>query len=973
VSAKTNNSGPAPKKSAPQSSPVGRKRKTDLATTDVFARHATSRRDDPAPERRASGRKGDDAAPERRASVDSAPIGLRKASIPESGRNGGRGGDFAELPRAPAGTRETEAVKKRDDVDASRAHRSAQKSSHDSAPRRDASADARTSASRSNDRLQPRIPTSRKSDTFAIPAALAEALSASTQKKLDAAPRGSEPRIPTSRKSDTFAVPRMPAEARTQPTRQGTDARRKAHQSGPVAMSLPTRWRRAFRRAGKVSIGAAGAALACVVVAVGGVDGASLLGATVPLPQAMVSTAIAALVAIAVIRRAQFAEPSARAQRVSMWLAAAQDLADLELALALVAGLHVVIAVTGGLTSPGYPALYGLVAFAMTVLARPGALATIGAALFLEAALVVRTGITDVTVFEGGLHALFIGGAAAAHALLLRGLTSRYRQRRARRLDDELSALRDTARDYRLIAAALGPASRAPRQRDEEERLLAIGGVGMIGDSMSWVLATLKRSLAARTVALLWLEDSDGERVKLTEVASDADDITESPKLPNAGVLGAVIRDRQPLLVGATKPGQLPYYDSGRAGVALVAVPILEGTHLRGILAADRDAAFTEADRDLLANACAQVLRVVQGEQVFRAVERSKYEHERFYQATAMLGRALTPEQVMETAFDACAAIVDYDAAAIALYDKDHGKHRICAVRIGEGGEGVIDPNVLGVEFKDNAGLASMVIKNRHYLPSGGEPREVTAPIYTRKVKIDDAKSLIVMPLLSADEAIGTFTLVSRTEKKFGKDVREMLSVIANQVAISLQNGFLYKKMETMATTDGLTGLTNHRTFQSRFEDLIQRAQRHGHKVALLLCDVDHFKKVNDNYGHPVGDEVLRRVAKVLQEVPRKIDIPARYGGEEFAVILDNVDVEQAKAVANRIRIEIQNVVVDTEKGPLSVTESVGVCVYPEDGPDRATLIERADLALYHAKHNGRNQVVTWAEALAAKNRAAAG
>ncbi|HEY5951963.1 MAG TPA: diguanylate cyclase, partial [Kofleriaceae bacterium] len=741
--------------------------------------------------------------------------------------------------------------------------------------------------------------------------------------------------------------------------------------SGPITIKLQARWRRALRRAGKVSVGAVGAAFACVVVAVGGVDGASLFASQMPLPQAMVATSIAALVTIAVIRRVQFSPPSARAQRVSMWLAAAQDLADLELCLALVAGTHVVIAVTGGLDSHAYPALYGLVAFAMTVLARPGAFATLGAALFLEAALLVRSGITDANVLTASLHGLFIAGAAMAHSLLLRGMTSRYRHRRARRLEEELAALRDSARDYRLIAAALGPGSRAPRPRDEEERLLAVGGVGMIGDAMSWLLATLKRSLAARTVALLWVEDSDDERVKLTEVASDADDITEAPRLPSAGVLGAVIRDRQPLLVAATKPGQLPYYDSGRAGVALVAVPIMEGAHLRGILAADRDLAFSEADRDLLADACSQVLRVVQAEQVFRAVERAKYEHERFYQATAMLGRALTPEQVMDTAFEACAAIVEYDAAAIALYDKDRAKHRIAAIRIGRDGAGIIDPTLSGYEFKDNAGLASMVIKNRHYLPAGGEPREVSAPIYTRKIKIDDAKSLLVLPLLSADEAIGTFTLVARAEKRFGKDVREMLAVIANQVAVSLQNGYLYKQMETMATTDGLTGLTNHRTFQSRFEDLLQRAQRHNHKVALLLCDVDHFKKVNDNYGHPVGDEVLRRVAKVLQEVPRKIDIPCRYGGEEFAVILDGVDVTQAKAVAERIRIEISKVVVETEKGPLSVTESIGVSAFPDDGRDRATLIERADLALYEAKHSGRNRVVTWTEAQAAKTKKA--
>jgi diguanylate cyclase (GGDEF)-like protein len=732
---------------------------------------------------------------------------------------------------------------------------------------------------------------------------------------------------------------------------------------------LSPRWRRTLRRAAKVSVGALAGAFACIVVAIGGVDGADLLGAAIPLPQATVAAATLALVAIAVIRRAQFAPPSARAQRVSMWLAAAADLADLELVLALAAAIHVVIAVTGGLRSPAYPMLYALVAFSVTVLARPAALATLGAALVLEAALFVRTGIAIGPAIAAGIHALYLCGAAAAHALLLRGLATRYRRRRARRLDDELLALRDSARDYRLIAAALGPASRAPRPREEEERLLAIGGVGMIGDTLAWVLGTCRRALSARTVALLWLDD-DGERVKLKEIATDADDIVEAKKLPTTGVLGAVVRDRQPLLVAATKPGQIPYYEGSHGAPALVAVPILEGPHLRGILAADRDAAFGESDRDMLADAAGQVLRVVQAEQVFRAVERAKYEHERFYQATAMLGRALGPEQVMEMAFDACAAIVDFDVGSIALYDKDRARHKVHALR--ERAPGIVDAAQLaGLEFKDNAGLASMVVKNRHYLPAGGEPREVSAPIYTRKVKVEDAKSLLVLPLLSADEAIGTLTLIARAERRFGSDVREMLAVIANQVAISLQNSFLYKKMETMATTDGLTGLTNHRTFQMRFEDLLLRAQRHNHKVALLLCNVDHFKRVNDTYGHPIGDEVLRRVAKVLQEVPRKIDVPARYGGEEFAVLLDNVDVAQAKVVAERIRMEIQKTVVETEKGALSVTESIGIAAFPDDGRDRATLVERADLALYHAKHTGRNRVVTWAEAQAAKTKKA--
>src|SRR5207249_2923178 len=104
----------------------------------------------------------------------------------------------------------------------------------------------------------------------------------------------------------------------------------------------------------------------------------------------------------------------------------------------------------------------------------------------------------------------------------------------------------------------------------------------------------------------------------------------------------------------------------------------------------------------------------------------------------------------------------------IALYDKDKARHRVAAVRTRAGADGVLDEKaVSGLEFKDNAGLASMVVKNRHYLPAGGEPREVTAPVYTKKVKLDDARSLLVLPLLAADEPVGTFTLIARAEKRF--------------------------------------------------------------------------------------------------------------------------------------------------------------------------------------------------------------
>jgi diguanylate cyclase (GGDEF)-like protein len=139
----------------------------------------------------------------------------------------------------------------------------------------------------------------------------------------------------------------------------------------------------------------------------------------------------------------------------------------------------------------------------------------------------------------------------------------------------------------------------------------------------------------------------------------------------------------------------------------------------------------------------------------------------------------------------------------------------------------------------------------------------------------------------------------------------------------------------------------------------LQRAQRHHGKVALLLCDIDHFKRVNDTYGHPIGDEVLRRVAKVLQDVPRKIDVPARYGGEEFAVLLPGTDARAAAKLADDLRAEVERepARLPPSQAPLHVTLSLGVAALPEDADNELRLLEAADRALYDAKRRGRNRV----------------
>ncbi len=191
--------------------------------------------------------------------------------------------------------------------------------------------------------------------------------------------------------------------------------------------------------------------------------------------------------------------------------------------------------------------------------------------------------------------------------------------------------------------------------------------------------------------------------------------------------------------------------------------------------------------------------------------------------------------------------------------------------------------------------------------------------------------------------------------------------MIANHVAVSLANASMYGRMEEMATTDGLTGLINHRTFQERFSEMLARADRTSGRHALLLTDIDHFKKVNDTYGHPMGDVVLQRSrARGAGDCVRKIDVVARYGGEEFAIVLEEHRPEGALMLAERIRAEVQKQVFQSDKGPFSVTLSLGIAVYPDDAKDKAQAISLADQSLYYAKHNGRNRAVAWPEAEAA-------
>lgn len=206
---------------------------------------------------------------------------------------------------------------------------------------------------------------------------------------------------------------------------------------------------------------------------------------------------------------------------------------------------------------------------------------------------------------------------------------------------------------------------------------------------------------------------------------------------------------------------------------------------------------------------------------------------------------------------------------------------------------------------------------------------------------------------------------VARAGVPFRPSERELFHYLAGQASVSIENVGLHETVERQAVTDELTGLSNRRRFQEALASEVERSRRFGQPVGLMMLDIDNFKKVNDTYGHPAGDLVLREVARIVKEFSREIDEPARYGGEELCVVLPGTDLEGAYQLAERVRLGIEALrlpIRTADDEPLRVTASFGVATHPQNADDPRGLVAGADAALYEAKHSGKNRTERAAE-----------
>ena len=214
-----------------------------------------------------------------------------------------------------------------------------------------------------------------------------------------------------------------------------------------------------------------------------------------------------------------------------------------------------------------------------------------------------------------------------------------------------------------------------------------------------------------------------------------------------------------------------------------------------------------------------------------------------------------------------------------------------------------------------------------------------------------------IAPLICQDRVVGVLNLADKIENgSFDSEDIALIELFSQLVGASIGNIKLFEKIQRQATTDGLTGLANHKTFYEILERELWRSRRYGGQISLIMIDIDNLKKINDTYGHRAGDKVIREVSRKIKDCIRQIDTAARYGGDEFAVILPNTSLTDAVVVAERMVDEVAHSPATWKKEQIALSISVGLGQYDAD-TNPQDITSGSDRALYTAKQEGKNTV----------------
>ncbi|MBI4575611.1 MAG: GGDEF domain-containing protein [Planctomycetes bacterium] len=314
------------------------------------------------------------------------------------------------------------------------------------------------------------------------------------------------------------------------------------------------------------------------------------------------------------------------------------------------------------------------------------------------------------------------------------------------------------------------------------------------------------------------------------------------------------------------------------------------------------------------------------------------------------INSSVSLEQVLRLIAIEAVGLVDADVCAIMLLDDTRQRLVFCETY------GLTREEVERISFRVGEGIAGWVAERG--LPALVDDVSLDARWVPKDDQATATRSLLCVPMEVAERPIGVINL-SHSQKTgaFDEADKDVVILLANHIAQNIEKYRLYE----LSITDPLTGVFNYRYFQHQLEKEFKRVRRYKGELAVVMVDIDHFKRLNDTRGHPAGDRVLREMAEVLRGNVREVDTLARYGGEEFVVVLPATGRSGAVEIAERICNTIDDHPFRGDgsgTGTLHVTVSLGGAVWTPDVVRRDELVRRADSALYQAKKEGRNRVV---------------
>jgi two-component system cell cycle response regulator len=640
-------------------------------------------------------------------------------------------------------------------------------------------------------------------------------------------------------------------------------------------------------------------------------------------------------------------------------LAATDPKSQIEVLALLILGINAFTQLTGGLTSSLtllYVFLVLLAAFQFDVTVNTFAIAAI---VLLEG---INLWMEPQPTVEAGVRALIWAAGLSLIPLVVKGYLRAERQ--------EKEELRTTVLRFKTSEQAFKPVT-------ETDRAHQAGA--LTPDVRENSVAPVTRRFDAAIENLFWLfkvalpqvhhcilfmpiETGKGFRIHKW-VGGDPREIrVQSVITEGEGVIGFAIKERRQYLVRHlnAEPNTLGYCTRAVRVESLIINPLIQQDRIEGVLIVDslKPEAFNEEEERLFSRMSDQVLEAIDNLREHQSIQSHARDLETLVAVSESLGSKLELEHRLVTMADKIKEIIPYDHCFIFLVEPGERNAELKVVR------GFSDDRLIGQNIPLHEGFLSLVVKRRkpimkvdlHERQRGNGVFPSDTGIRLRPA------SFLGLPMIVQDRVIGIFAITSQRPNAFDQQHLEFLRMLCSQAAVSIADAKLHDEMNRLATTDGLTGVANHRRFQERLNDEFERQAREAGRFTLIMIDVDHFKKINDRFGHPAGDRVLSQIAAVLVKAVRKIDVVARYGGEEFAVILLNSGPKESFQLAERIRKAVEGLSLMINGEPLKITISLGMAVYPDDAPDRQTLIERADRALYTAKNGGRNQTCVYSK-----------